>query len=246
MRGLAEKTVVITGAASGIGRATARRFAEEEAHVILTDVDTERGTEAADELDDVAASAEFRELDVQSYDAFEETLTEIGDEYDGVDVLFNNAGIGEDGDFEGTTIEERDRLIDVNVKGVWNGCHAALPVMRANGSGVIVNSASMAGWLPVPLPTYGLTKAAVLHFSRSIAHEFGRHGIRVNAVCPGVVETQMTQKWYSDDQRESMVEHNPIPRAGDPEEIASGVAFLASEDASYITGRALKIDGGYL
>lgn len=246
MRGLGEKTVVLTGAASGIGAATAKRFAEEGSRVVVTDIDVEGGRETVDTIESEGGHAEFRELDVRSYDDFEAIINDVADEYGGIDVLFNNAGLGEDHSFAETTIEHRNRLVEVNLYGVWNGCHTVFPIMKANGGGAIVNTSSMAGWLPAPITTYAMTKAAVLHFTKSIAQELGEHDIRVNAVCPGTVETPMTDEWYSDRQREAMRRHNTIPRFGQPEEIAAGVAFLASEDASFVTGRALKIDGGYL
>jgi|AntRauTorcE11898_2_1112593.scaffolds.fasta_scaffold14638_2 NAD(P)-dependent dehydrogenase (short-subunit alcohol dehydrogenase family) len=246
MRGLHDSVAFVTGGASGIGRASAQRLAEEGATVVVTDVDTAGGQKTVDRIEDVGGTATFHELDVQEYETFETLLETTAEEYGSLDVLFNNAGIGEDNSFEETTLEHRDQLIDVNLKGVWNGCHAALPVMRESGGGAIINTSSMAAWVPAPISTYALTKAAVLHFTRSIAHELGRHDIRVNAICPGTVETSMTQQWYSDEELEHMANRSAVSRLGQPEEIASTVAFLASDDASFITGRELKVDGGYV
>lgn len=249
MRGIHEKTAFITGGASGIGRATAHRLAEEAATVIVADVDEEGGEETARQINtdnDIDGQAEFRELDVRRYDEVEDTLLSVAEAHNGIDILFNNAGIGEDHTFQETTLEHRDDLIDVNLKGVWNGCHAIIPIMQENNGGAIINTASMGGWKPMPITTYALTKAAVLHFTHSVADEVAQHNIRINAVCPGLIDTAMTQEWYSEEEREHMRQQTALNRWADPEEVAACVAFLASEDASYITGRDIKVDAGYV
>lgn len=249
MRGLHGKTAVVTGGASGIGRATAHRLAEEGVDVVVTDIDDERGRETVEQIDaseTADGTTEFRPLDVSDYDRFEECLVAVAEEHNGLDILFNNAGIGEARSFRETTREHRDELIDVNLKGVWNGCHAALPLFEADGGGVIVNTSSMAGWKPAPITSYALTKAAVLHFTRSVAGELARYDVRINAVCPGLIDTAMTDEWYSEEEQEAMRRQTALDRWADPEEVASCVAFLASEDASYVTGRALKVDAGYV
>lgn len=249
MRGLQGKTAFITGGASGIGRATAERFAEEGVDVVVTDIDEAGGEETVQLIegnDTVGGAAEFRSLDVRDYDQFEERLLSAADRHDGLDILFNNAGIGEDRSFRETNVDHREKMIDVNLNGVWNGCHAAIPVFEENGGGAIVNTSSMAGWKPAPITSYAITKAAVLHFTRSVAGELAEIGVRVNAICPGLIDTAMTEQWYSEEGREWMRQQTALDRWAKPEEIASSVAFLASEDASYMTGRALKVDAGYI
>lgn len=249
MRGLHNKTAVITGGASGIGRATAKRLAEEGTNVVVTDVDEDGGRATIEELesaDETHGDAEFRSLDVTDYDQFEECLLSVAERHDGVDILFNNAGVGESSSFRETTIEHRDSLIDVNLNGVWNGCHAALPILEETGGGAIINTSSLAGWKSAPITTYALTKAAVLHFTRCVAGEMAQADIRINAICPGLIDTAMTEEWYSEEEREWMRQQTALDRWADPSEVASCVAFLASEDASYITGRALKVDAGYV
>jgi len=249
MRGLQDKTAVITGGASGIGRATAKRLAEEGTDVVVTDIDEEGGTETVEEIESTAGAegdAEFRALDVSDYKAVEACLTSAADRHGELDILFNNAGIGESSSFRETTTDHRDKLIDVNLNGVWNGCHAALPIFEGTGGGAIVNTASLAGWRPAPITSYAMTKAAVLHFTRSVAGELAEYDVRINAVCPGLIDTAMTEQWYSEEEREWMRQQTAMDRWAEPSEVASCVAFLASEEASYVTGRALKVDAGYV
>jgi NAD(P)-dependent dehydrogenase (short-subunit alcohol dehydrogenase family) len=249
---LRDETAVITGAGSGIGRATAERFAEEGATVVATDVDAEGGRETVDRIEADGGTAEFRELDVTDHDAFASTLQSVADERGGLDVLHNNAGImGPVCRLEETTLSERERLIDVNVNGVWNGCHAAVPLMKESGGGAIVNTSSVSGFVASPeATTYCLTKAAVLNFTRALAHEVGRDGIRVNAVCPGMTETDMLEAFYEglenpEETRAEFTEEFSLGRLARPEEIANCVVFLASDEASFVTGHGLTVDGGF-
>lgn len=250
---LEDKTAVITGAGSGIGRATAKRCAEEGATVVVTDVDVEGGRETVAQIDTSGGTAEFRELDVVDYDAVKAALERVHATHGGLDLLHNNAGIlGPVAKLTETTREQRDRLIDVNIKGVWNGCHAAIPLMKEMEGGAIVNTSSVSGFLASPdATTYCLTKAAVLNFTRAVAHEVGTHGIRVNAVCPGMTKTDMLDAVYDglgDDPeavREEFRAEFSLDRLGEPEDIANCVVFLLSEEAGWVTGQGLTVDGGF-
>ncbi|MEE6210406.1 SDR family NAD(P)-dependent oxidoreductase [Salarchaeum sp. III] len=246
------ETALVTGAGAGIGRAIARQLANDGYHVVATDIDAEGGAETVDIVEDDGGSATFTELDVTDHDAVEATVDATVEEYDGLDVLVNNAGVGhEPALVEDVSVADRDRLISVNVEGVWNGCHAAIPHMKQAGEGRIVNISSLAGVVGAPrIATYSLTKGAVLNFTRAIAAELGPAGVRANAVCPGFVETSMADEFFggSDDPekaRERMERQYPLGRLGRPEEVADAVSFLASENSSWITGHGLLVDGGF-
>ncbi len=241
----------MTGAAAGIGRASARRLASEGAHVVVTDVDGEGGEETVERIENEDGSAEFRELDVTDAAAFEGMIEEAAADR-GLDVLVNNAGIGHEATaVEETDLSTRDRVIDVNCKGVWNGCRAALPIMKEQGSGAIVNVASLAGLIGLPKQAaYSLSKGAVVNFTRTVAAEAGPYGVRANAVCPGFIETSLGEAFFAqqDDPgkaRKRMEAQYPLKRLGKPEEVADAIAYLASEEASYVTGHGLVLDGGY-
>ncbi|MFA9425940.1 SDR family NAD(P)-dependent oxidoreductase [Natronorubrum sp. A-ect3] len=248
---LKSKTVVITGAASGIGQETAKRCAEEGARVIVTDIDTSGGEETVASIEDAGGEASFAELDVTDSEAVHAVVDEIA-ENDGLDVLVNNAGIGHPGcSLEEIDDEIRDFVVDVNINGVWNGCHAALSHMKAQGHGSIVNIGSLASLLGLPKQAaYSTTKAAVLNMTRAIAAEAGPYGVRANAVCPGFTETQLLEQYLAgqddpDHARQEMVEQYPLKRLGTPEEIANAVLFLASDESSFVSGHGLVVDGGF-
>ena len=244
------ETVFVTGGGSGIGRETAMRCAEEGADVVVADVDREAVEETTDAIGEAGGKASSYELDVRDTEALAEAIDTTAEE-GGIDVLVNNAGISHPrSDMEDVDIEVRDRVIDINTKGVWNGCRAAIPHLKDQGSGAIVNTASLAGLIGMPGgAAYSLSKGAVVNFTRAIAAELGSHGVRANAVCPGVVETPLVtddrdpEEWP--DLRDRMAEAYPLGRLGRPEDVANAVRFLASEEAAWITGHALVVDGGY-
>lgn len=246
------RTVLVTGGSHGIGRATAIRFAEEGATVIVTDVERDAGHDVVDHVRENGGAATFQALDVTDLDAFERVVASVVEEHGGLDVLVNNAGVGKVGSFDETSVEDRDRIIEVNVNGVWNGCRAAVPSMSERGVGSIINMASTIGLSGGPrFATYAMSKAAVVNLSKSLAAELGYLGIRVNAICAARIQTRRFQG--NVDRQEdpeaalqAIVEQQALRRVGRPEDVANGVVFLASEEASYITGHAMAIDGGAL
>jgi len=243
------KTAFVTGGGSGLGRAAAERFAAEGATVVAADVDYEGAVETVEGLDG-RGEAVAHELDVRDVDAFRDAVDATAEDH-GLDVLLNNAGVSH----EPTAMEELDgaeldRLIDVNVKGVWNGCAVALPHMKAQGSGAIVNTASLAGVIGSPgLSGYSMTKGAVVNLTRAVAAEAGPEGVRVNAVCPGVTETPMPKRDRTEEEWEElasrMAEQYPLGRLGRPEDVANAMLYLASDEADWVTGQALVVDGGF-
>lgn len=244
------KTAFITGAGSGLGREAAELFAEEGATIVAADVDLEGAEETIDRVESAGREGTALELDVRDADAVHAAVDETVEEY-GLDVMLNNAGIShERARVEEIDEDERDRVIDVNVKGVWNGCHAVIPHFKEQGSGAIVNTASLAGVIGAPqLGAYSLTKGAVVNFTRTVAAEVGPSGVRANAVCPGVTDTAMPRKNRTESEweatKEEMARHYPLKRLGEPEDIANAMLFLASDEADWITGQALVVDGGF-
>lgn len=248
---LADETVVVTGAGSGIGRATAERCAGEGATVVVTDIDGDGGRETVSRIEDRDGTALFRELDVTDPEAVSALLNGIDDSH-GLDVLVNNAGVSHPRkDMEAITDEEFEWVLDVNVRGVWNGCRAAVPLMKKRGEGVIVNTASIGGIIGAPhLSAYTLTKGAVVNFTRTLAAEVGPHGIRANAVCPAITETPLAKRGADsetewDHLADRMAQQYPLRRLGQPTDIANCFVFLASEEAAWVTGHALVVDGGF-
>ncbi|WP_276302281.1 SDR family NAD(P)-dependent oxidoreductase [Halorussus lipolyticus] len=243
--------VLVTGAASGIGAATSRRFAERGATVVVTDIDVDAGKTVAEDIREAGGDAVFAELDVSDAEAFQSVVDTVVEDYGRIDVLCNNAGIsGTMKAIEDITEEERDRVFDVNINGAWNGCRAVAPIMKEQGEGAIVNTASavgLRGYTPV-LP-YATSKAAIVNFTRSLAGRLGPTGVRVNAVCPGMVETKMLEEHLSEFEdpesvRERGEDLHVLGRFAEPEEIANCINFLASDEASFVTGHAFVADGG--
>jgi meso-butanediol dehydrogenase/(S,S)-butanediol dehydrogenase/diacetyl reductase len=241
-----ERVVSITGSASGIGAATARRFASEGARLALGDVDGARGDALARELDATGERVVFLPTDVRDIEQVEALTRAAMDRFGRLDVVFNNAGIGSYGKAPDLDPEAWHDVIAVDLHSIFYGCRAAIPHLRAGGGGSIINTASISGLCgDYGLGAYNAAKGAVVNYTRSLALDHAREGIRVNAVCPGAVDTALTAGLLGHEGLASEYTRLvPMGRVGRSEEIASVVAFLASDDASYVTGAAIVVDGG--
>lgn len=243
------KTAVITGAASGMGRATALLFAAEGARLVLADVDADGGEQTAAWVTSAGGAAVFRRVDVSRAAEVEGMVRAAQDTYGGLDVLFNNAGIeGESSWLADCTEENWDRVLAINLKGVFLGMKYALPLMAAQGRGSIINTASVAGLVGWRAGgAYSASKGGVVILTKTAALEYARFNVRVNAICPGVIHTPMVERITggTDAAIERLRSSQPMPRVGEPEEIARMALFLASDESTFVTGAALPVDGGY-
>jgi NAD(P)-dependent dehydrogenase (short-subunit alcohol dehydrogenase family) len=246
---LAGKVALITGAAGGIGRATARRFCEEGARVLVVDRVRAPLEELVAELREADAEVECFEADVACEEDCQAMVRRCEERFGGLHVLFNNAGIfpDEDGSVTDTSSEVLDRVLAVNVKGVFFGCKHGIPALLRSGGGSIINTASFVALMGAATSqsAYTASKGAVLSLTREIAVEYARKGIRANALCPGPVNTPLLQSLLADPGRRARrLVHIPMGRLAEAEEVAHAVVFLASDESSYVTGTAFLVDGG--
>lgn len=247
---LHDKVCLITGGAAGIGRATVEKFVAEGATVVFCDLNEEAGNATAATMGE---PTRFDCVDVTDRTAVQQWVDNVVEEYGRVDVLVNNAGITRDNQLvkvkDGALVKQMpegdfDLVLDVNLKGVFNCAQAVAPVMIRRGSGVILNASSVVGLDGnFGQTNYVATKAGVVGMTKVWARELGRYGVRVNAVAPGFIMTEMTAK-MPEKILEGMKSHTPLGRMGQPEDIANAYAFLASDQASFITGDVLRVDGG--
>ncbi len=240
------KVAVITGGASGIGLAAARRFHTEGATVVIADVNDELGGAVVGELG--PERARYRRADVAVWEDVEALMQGAVADFGRLDVLFNNAGVGSFARTPDLEIDAWRRVIDIDLTGVFFGCKAAIPLLRARGGGVIVNTASISGLAgDYSFAAYNAAKGAVVNYTRAAAIDHARENIRINAVCPGPVDTPLIAGVNTlQGVRQTWDECVPLGRFAKPEEIAAVVAFLASDDASYVVGAAIPVDGGVM
>jgi NAD(P)-dependent dehydrogenase (short-subunit alcohol dehydrogenase family) len=244
------KVAIVTGASSGIGRATARAFADAGAAVVLADVQVAPGEEFAREIQGMGGRALFVKCDVSRQADVETLVQKSVSQFGRIDYAFNNAGV------EGTpapsaecTEENFDRTIAINLKGVWLCMKHELQQMLKQGGGTIVNCSSVAGLVGFAgIPAYTASKHGVIGLTKAAALEYAKTGIRVNAVCPGVIETPMVSRFTKNDPNNAyqLIAGEPVGRMGRPEEIAKAVLWLCSGDASFVTGATLAVDGGWV
>ncbi|WP_034273496.1 3-oxoacyl-ACP reductase [Haloechinothrix halophila] len=239
------KVAVVTGGASGIGLAAVRRLASDGATIVIGDVDPGAGKAAADEVGGL-----FVPTDVTSETDVANLLAAADDSYGAIDIAFNNAGISppDDDSILDTDLDAWRRVQDVNLTSVYLCCKAVIPYMRRQGKGSIINTASFVAVMGAATSqvSYTASKGGVLAMSRELGVQFAREGIRVNALCPGPVNTPLLQELFARDpeKAERRLVHVPMGRFAEPEEIAAAVAFLASDDASFITASTFLVDGG--
>lgn len=243
------KRALVTGAGSGIGRATALLFAREGALVACADLDAARAQACAAAIEAEGGRALAVEVDVAEAASVQAMVAGVEQAFGGLDVLFNNAGLvlAEDEGPVETPLEAWDRTLAVNLTGVFLCCKYGIPALLRAGGGSIVNMASMVAHIgsAVPQVAYAATKGGVVALSREIAIEYARRGIRVNALSPGPVETPLTRAFFDTPAKlERRRVHMPLGRFGQAEEVARAALFLASDDASYVTGASLLVDGG--
>ncbi len=247
---LEHRVAVITGAGSGIGQAMAMLFAREGARIVAADVNRAAVEETAARIGDAGGSCEALAVDVTNPDQVRGMIEHADAIHGRIDILCNNAGIGSTTNVVDCEPEEWDRVMTVNVKSVYLGCKYAVPRMIAHGGGAIVNTASVAGMVGLPnRASYSASKGAVIALTRQVAIEYVEQGIRVNCLCPGTVDSPWVGRLLDQAQdpaaaRQTLVARQPMGRLGTPEEVAAAALYLASDDAAFITGTGLVIDGG--
>jgi meso-butanediol dehydrogenase/(S,S)-butanediol dehydrogenase/diacetyl reductase len=241
------KVAIVTAGGSGIGAATARRFASEGASVLIVDLSGTRAGEVTTEIVKGGGNARWLKMDASDPEGVQAAIRLAMDSWGRLDVMFNNAGMGTVEPIEAMTLETWNRTLTVTLTSVFLGIKYSLPIMRKQGGGSIVNTASISGTAgDYGMSAYNAAKAGVINLARAAALENAKYGIRVNCVCPGATNTRVSQLLGGNDVEEfrRKLGQNPIGRIGEPEEIANAVLFLASDEASFVTGTTIVADGG--
>lgn len=243
---LDNKIAIVTGAGSGIGEATVRRFAAEGAAVVVADVRATKAEAVAADINDAGGHAIAHHVDVARAEEVEGLVDACVSAYGGLDILFNNAGTLRPGTAVELAVDDWDLVMAVNVRSVFLGAKYAVPVMSQRGGGSIINTASISGLHgDGGAVVYAASKAAVINLTRALSTDHAPEGIRVNAICPGTIETPPVQRMMSDPVvHQRNVDAHALRRLGRPEEIAAAALFLASDESSFVTGEALVVDGG--
>jgi NAD(P)-dependent dehydrogenase (short-subunit alcohol dehydrogenase family) len=244
------KVALVTGASTGIGRAAAIALASEGAAVLVTDVDGARGRRVIDEIEGKGGRAVFFHMDVTDDGQVSAAVDEAVHRYGGLDVAYNNAGIeGAQAPVHEMPPDNWHRVLAVNLTGVWTCMRHEIPAMLERGGGSIINCSSVAGLVGFPaIAAYAASKHGLIGLTKTAALEYATQGIRVNAVCPGVIDTEMIERFTHEepDAEAAMIATEPIGRLGQPEEIADAVVWLASSRSSFVTGQAIAVDGGFV
>ena len=244
MNGLKDRIAVVTGGADGIGRATAMRFAQEGAVVVIWDMNEEKGKQTVAEINAAGGKASFLKVNTSNFAEVEAASKKVVEQYGKYEILINNAGITRDSTLKKMTPELWQQVIDVNLTGVFYCAKCAADIMTEQGWGRIFNASSVVAlYGNFGQTNYVATKAGLIGMTKTMARELGKKGVTVNAVAPGFILTDMVRK-MPEEVLKSMEDKVPVKRLGKPEEIAAAYAFLASDDAAYINGTVISVDGG--
>lgn len=244
---LENKTAVITGGTSGIGEATAKLFAREGARVAVVGRNEEKGKSIVEEISSNGGQAVFVQCDVSKEEDAKKMVDQVIKEFGQIDILYNNAGIAEFGTVHETEEENWNKVLDINLKGVYLCSKYVIPHMQKQKKGSIISTASVAGMIGYPgAAAYCASKGGVHNLTKAMALDYGPDGIRVNDICPGVIETPMTVGAFgSGEEVKKQAADYPIGRVGTPEDIAYAALFLASDESTFVTGTSLIVDGGF-